>query len=293
MLAAPAPPLRHQQLIVTIYGLYGRSSGDALPVSVLISMLGTLGYDAPGVRSSVSRLKAKGVLKSVQRSGVAQYELSGTVVDVFREGDQRIFAPQRATPSDAWVMAIFSVPESLRSRRHQLRSELSAMGFGCVASGVWIAPDQILNRARERLASQGLMEYVDLFRSDYLVDGPMEPKIAKWWDLKAIDEQFGEFLDLYDGAGEIWSGLVGNDPEAAVAESTAELRRYAFQFYVPMLTVWRRFPYRDPNLPLEYLPEMWRGPRVRQTFEAIHRFSAPLAAAFAQELIESRTLVSL
>jgi phenylacetic acid degradation operon negative regulatory protein len=288
MLAVPAPPVRHQQLIVTIYGLYGRGSGDALPVSVLISMLGTLGYDAPGVRSSVSRLKAKGVLKSVRRDGVAKYELSDSVMDVFREGDRRIFAPERATPLDAWVMAVFSVPESLRNRRHQLRTELSALGFGCVASGVWIAPHQILDQARERLASRGLMQYVDLFKSDYLFDGPMRPKIAEWWDLQAIDEQFGEFLALYDGAGEVWSGLVGDNPEAALAESTAALRRYAFQFYVPMLTVWRRFPYRDPNLPLEYLPENWRGPLVRQTFQAIHRLAAPLAAAYAEELIHGR-----
>jgi phenylacetic acid degradation operon negative regulatory protein len=132
------------------------------------------------------------------------------------------------------------------------------------------------------------MQYVDLFKSDYLFDGPMRPKIAEWWDLQAIDEQFGEFLALYDGAGEVWSGLVGDNPEAAVAESTAELRRYAFQFYVPMLTVWRRFPYRDPNLPLEYLPENWRGPLVRQTFQAVHRLAAPLAAAYAEEIIHGR-----
>ncbi|UKA58373.1 PaaX family transcriptional regulator [Arthrobacter sp. FW306-2-2C-D06B] len=281
----PAPPVRHQQLIVTIYGLYGRSSGDALPVSVLISMLGDLGYDAPGVRSSVSRLKAKGVLKSVRQDGVAKYELSDTVLDVFREGDRRIFAADRSTELESWVLAVFSVPESMRNRRHQLRSELSGLGFGSVASGVWIAPAQVLDQARERLASRGLVQFVDFFRGDYLFEGPMRPKVAEWWDLKAIDEQFAEFLDLYEGAGDLWTGLVGDDPGAALANSTAELRRDAFRYYIPMLTLWRRFPYRDPNLPLEYLPKGWRGPAVRETFQAVHRLAAPLAAAHAHELI--------
>ncbi len=281
----PAPPVRHQQLIVTIYGLYGRSSGDALPVSVLISMLGDLGYDAPGVRSSVSRLKAKGVLKSVRQDGVAKYELSDTVLDVFREGDRRIFAADRSTELESWVLAVFSVPETMRNRRHQLRSELSGLGFGSVASGVWIAPAQVLEQARERLASRGLVQFVDFFRGDYLFEGPMRPKVAEWWDLKAIDEQFAEFLDLYEGAGDLWTGLVGDDPEAALANSTAELRRDAFRYYIPMLTLWRRFPYRDPNLPLEYLPKDWRGPAVRETFQAVHRLAAPLAAAHAHELI--------
>lgn len=288
MMTVPAPPVRHQQLIVTIYGLYGRSSGDALPVSVLISMLGDLGYDAPGVRSSVSRLKAKGVLKSVRRDGVAKYELSETVLDVFREGDRRIFAAEQSPALDSWVLAVFSVPESMRNRRHQLRSELSGLGFGSVASGVWIAPARILERARERLTSRGLIQFVDFFTGDYLFDGPMRPKVAEWWDLKAIDEQFTEFLDLYDGAGELWAGLVGSDPAAALAASTADLRRDAFRYYIPMLTLWRRFPYRDPNLPLEYLPEGWHGPAVRKTFHAVHRLAAPLAAAHANELIHGQ-----
>jgi len=153
MFAVPAPPVRHQQLLVTIFGLYGRNAGDALPVSALVSMLGTLGYDAPGVRSSVSRLKAKGVLKSVREGGIAKYKIAESVSDVFREGDRRIFAPEQPAPVDTWVLAVFSVPESMRNRRHQLRSALSSLGFGSVASGVWIAPAHKLEQARERLSA--------------------------------------------------------------------------------------------------------------------------------------------
>ena len=285
MLAVPAPPVRHQQLIVTIFGLYGRDVGDALPVSALISMLGTLGYDAPGVRSSVSRLKAKGVLKSVREGGVAKYKISESISDVFREGDRRIFAPEQPAPVDTWVLAVFSVPETMRNRRHQLRSELSGLGFGSVASGVWIAPARKLEQAKERLTVSGLIQFVDMFRSDYIFDGPMRPKISEWWDLKELDEQFIEFLQVYEGAEQQWSELVGDDPQAALAGSTEELRRDAFRYYIPMLTMWRRFPYRDPNLPADYLPPEWHGPAVRRTFQFVHRLVAPLAEAHAHELI--------
>lgn len=281
----PAPPVRHQQLLVTIFGLYGRNAGDALPVSALISMLGTLGYDAPGVRSSVSRLKAKGVLKSVREDGIAKYKIAESISDVFREGDRRIFAPGNPEPVDTWVLAVFSVPESMRNRRHQLRSALSGLGFGSVASGVWIAPAHKLEQAKERLTASGLIEFVDLFRSDYVFDGPMRPKISEWWDLKELDEQFTGFLELYGGAEQQWVERVGNDPEAALATSSEELRRDAFRYYIPMLTMWRRFPYRDPNLPADYLPPDWHGPAVRQTFLAVHRLAAPLAAAHAHEVI--------
>lgn len=109
MMTIPCPPARHQQLIVPIYGLYSRNPGDELPVAVLIEMLGDLGYGAPGVRSSVSRLKAKGVLQSVRADKTAKYELSGKVLDVFHEGDQRIFAPEGSRPEDGWALAILPV----------------------------------------------------------------------------------------------------------------------------------------------------------------------------------------
>ncbi|MFP3740998.1 hypothetical protein SB860_39830, partial [Burkholderia sp. SIMBA_019] len=80
-----------------------------------------------------------------------------------------------------------------------------------------------LEQARERLTASGLIEFVDLFRSDYVFDGPMRPKISEWWDLKELDEQFTEFLELYDGAEQQWIGRVGDDPQRALAESTDEL----------------------------------------------------------------------
>jgi phenylacetic acid degradation operon negative regulatory protein len=113
----------------------------------------------------------------------------------------------------------------------------------------------------------------------------MRPKISEWWNLEELDQQFIEFLQVYEGAEQQWSELVGDDPEAALAESTEDLRRDAFRYYIPMLTMWRRFPYRDPNLPADYLPPGWHGPAVREAFQAVHRLAAPLAEAHARELI--------
>jgi phenylacetic acid degradation operon negative regulatory protein len=286
MLTTPTPQVRHQQLIITIYGLYSRNLDDALPVSVLIDMLGDLGYDSPGVRSSVSRLKAKGVLESVKSDKIARYRLSDQIMDVFFEGDERIFAPEVANADNGWALAVYSVPETLRNRRHQLRTELAALGFGSVASGVGIAPAAVLEKTRSRLEAKGLSHFVDFFRGDYMMDGPVRAKVSQWWDLNALDEQFGEFLSIYGAAYQHWSEKIGEDPALALAQSSAELRREAFMYYIPMLTVWRRFPYRDPSLPLEYLPEAWKGPAARRAFLSTHRLIAPLAAAHAHDLIQ-------
>jgi phenylacetic acid degradation operon negative regulatory protein len=285
MIDIPAPPLQHQQLILTIYGLYGRRGGGPLPVSVLIDMLGDLGHDAPGVRSAVSRLKAKGVLNSVKSGGVAKYELSPRSLEMVNEGDERIFAPYRGAPGGQWVLAIFSVPESMRDRRHQLRTELTRLGFGSMAAGVWIAPADVREGAKRRLSSRGLADYVEFFTGDYAAEGDMRQRVSQWWDLGALGSQIAEFMEYYRTALDDWSSLLGQDPETALAESTAQLRRDAFRYYVPMLTLWRRLPYRDPGLPLEYLPEGWQGPEARRIFFGTHDLIAPLAEGHAMSLV--------
>lgn len=286
MVTVPAPPLRHQQLILTIYGLYGRGGGGPLPISVLIEMLGDLGHDAPGVRSAVSRLKAKGVLNSVKSDGVAKYELSPRSLEMVNEGDERIFSPYRGDAEGRWVLALFSVPESMRDRRHQLRTELTRLGFGSMAAGVWIAPSGVLESAKRRLAARGLLEYVEFFTGDYSAETNMSDKVAQWWDLEALGNQISEFMDYYGTSLSAWTEAVGEDPEAALAASSASLRRDAFRYYIPMLTLWRRLPYRDPGIPLEYLPEGWRGPEARRIFFGVHRLIAPMAEAHARSLVQ-------
>ncbi|MFF1831206.1 PaaX family transcriptional regulator C-terminal domain-containing protein [Paenarthrobacter sp. NPDC058040] len=277
---------------MTIFGLYGRNDG-ALPIAALIAMLGTLGYDASGVRSSVARLKAKGFLQSEREDRVAKYRVSETATGVFREGDQRIFDPEPRSWSSMWVLAVFSVPETMRNRRYQLRTELSKIGFGCVSSGTWIAPAHVLEQAKARLTRRGLMQFVDLFLSDHVSAGTTKEKVAVWWDLEYLDGQYQDFLFLYGAEGQRWAALSkGETAQASDVTTVEDLIRDAFRCYVPMLTMWRQFPYRDPHLPPDYLPQSWHGPAAWRSFTAIHTAAAPLAEAYARNVIGHATLGS-
>ena len=233
---------RHQQLIVTIYGLYGRSNGGVLPVSVLISMLDDLGVESSGVRSSVSRLKRRGVLESVRQDGVAAYRLAPDLEDVFREGDRRIFSPRRATAADRWLLIAFSVPESQRHLRHQLRSILTRMGFGSVTPGLWIAPGNTYEEIRQQLERAGVTEYVEFFAAEHLTGGQVQDKVSQWWDLPALEELYAEFVEHFAPVLDRWESPAAPPPGP-------EADRAAFADYVQLLTQWRRLPYLDPGLP--------------------------------------------
>ena len=117
-----------------------------------------------------------------------------------REGDERIFRRHRAAPADGWVLAVFSVPESERHRRHVLRSELTRLGFGMVAPGVWIVPAHPRDTTAQTLRRLGLDGYADLFRAEHLAFGDPAAKIRLWWDLDELERQYEAFIGTHEPA---------------------------------------------------------------------------------------------
>ena len=255
--AGQAPPTRPRAFIVTIYGLYAREAGGWLSVSCLIRLMGVLGVDEPAVRSSISRLKRRGILESQRREGSAGYALSGRARAILDEGDRRIFERRRAVSGEGWTLAVFSVPEAERKKRYMLRSRLSWLGFGTVSAGVWIAPSHLVDEIRDMLRRYGLEGYVDLFQAHYLGFGDAREQVAQWWDLEELDRLYQEFYDRYAPFLRRWRDR----------RSEAEaLRGDAFSDYVRALTAWRRLPYLDPGLPPELLPAPWSGVRAADLF---------------------------
>ena len=201
---ATARSARLRHLIITVYGLYARHDGGWLSVATLIRLLAELGIDESAVRSAISRLKRRGILQSRRYGGSAGYQLSAEALAILREGDARIFRRRRATPADGWVLAVFSVPESERHRRHVLRSELARLGFGMVAPGVWIVPAHPQDTTAETLRRLELDAYADLFRADHLAFGDPAAKIRRWWDLDELERQYESFIRAHEPVLRHW-----------------------------------------------------------------------------------------
>ena len=242
-----------RQLIMTLYGLYAREEHNWLSVSSVVRLMTDLGEDSAGVRSSISRLKRRGVLEARKVDNAAGYSLSSDALDVLREGDVRIFGPKRASESDGLLIVVFSVPESERERRHQLRTVLSARGFGTISPGVWVAPSMLHDEVARALEARGLTSYVDVFRATYEDFGTLRDRVAQWWDLAAIQAEYDEFLAHFAPIRASW-------------KKSSKQPQDAFAAYIPMLTVWRRLPYLDPGLPLSVLPAKWSGHRATDLF---------------------------
>jgi phenylacetic acid degradation operon negative regulatory protein len=261
---ATARSARLRHLIVTIYGLYARSDRGWLSVAALIRLLGDLQVEEPAARSAISRLKRRGILQSQRYGGPAGYQLSAEALAILREGDARIFRRQRAALADGWLLAVFSVPEAERHRRHVLRSELARLGFGMVAPGVWITPAHPQDTTAETLRRLGLDAYADLFHADHLAFGDPAVKIRGWWDLAELARQYESFIRAHEPVLRRWQR--GGPAAASRRGGAATAGREAFADYTRVLTDWRRFPYLDPGLPAELLPDGWIGIGAAQEF---------------------------
>jgi phenylacetic acid degradation operon negative regulatory protein len=260
---------------VTIYGLYAREAGGWLSVASLIRLMAAAGADEAAVRSSISRLKQRGILEPVRAGGAAGYALSPAGTEILAEGDRRIFERPRAVLSDGWLLAVFSVPEQERRRRHALRSRLTWLGFGTVSAGVWIAPGHLAGQASDVLRRHGLSGYVDLFRADYLAFGEVRELIGQWWDLGRLAREYRAFLA---GAAPL---LARWEPGGTGGGAGDPARRdqQAFADYVRVLTAWRRLPFLDPGLPAELLPGNWPGLAAAEAFAALRaRLAGPARA---------------
>ncbi|MFJ9902500.1 PaaX family transcriptional regulator C-terminal domain-containing protein [Streptomyces sp. NPDC101152] len=258
-----------RSLIVTLYGAYGRFVPGPVPVAELIRLLAAVGVDAPSVRSSVSRLKRRGLLLPARTSeGAAGYELSPDARQLLDDGDRRIYLT--APPEDeGWVLAVFSVPESERQKRHVLRSRLAGLGFGTAAPGVWIAPARLYEETRHTLRRLHLDPYVDLFRGEHLGFAATVEAVARWWDLAAIAKEHEAFLDRHAPVLHEWRERRDTPPEAA------------YRDYLLALDSWRHLPYTDPGLPARLLPGDWPGVRSAAVFRELHARLRDAGAAFA------------
>lgn len=228
-------------LLRTIVGLYLRDLGGWISIAHLVALLELLDVPASSTRMAVTRLKKKGLLTAEDVSGTAGYRIADDALAMLERGDRRIFTPRRMAATDGWCLVSFSIAETERDRRHQLRKRLTGIGCGTVSPALWIAPAYL----RDEI--EGILDSLDLRGAATLFDSSGErtgTEVAAWWDLDALAALHRLFLaEAQDGAS-----------------------APAFARYIRGIDAWRGIPYLDPGLPLAVLPTDWPGVKSERLF---------------------------
>ncbi len=264
---------RSRTVLVTYLGSVVRPMGNWMPISGTVELMTQVGLDAPSVRTAVFRLKKRGWLVSETRDGLRGYALSDVALTALAAGDEVIWhARQPAGLQDGWCVVSFSVPESARAKRHQLRSRLSSLGFGNMSTAVWVAPARMQPAAQLAIEELGLADFCALFVGRHAGGQDLGTLVHRSWDLGAIDERYREFIEHFADRAE------GVEPSDMIDV------RHAFVTYLELVDRWRRLPFRDPGLPTSLLPKNWSAPRAGALFErCVARLEGPALAHAASQ----------
>lgn len=256
--------------VVTFLGAVVRPLGSWMPIAGTIDLLTRAELDAPSVRTAVHRLKGNGWLESEARDGARGYVLTATALQTLAAGDEVIWhARTPADLADGWCIVHFGVPESMRTKRQQLRAHLSALGFGNVGTALWIAPARMRAAAGRAVAELGLEAHAAIFVGAYHGTQDLTELLYSSWDLAVIDQGYRDFVARYE-------------PVADTAERERPEPAYAFTTYLDVLDHWRKLPFRDPGLPAELLAPDWHGPEATVVFERLVVALEDPALAFAR-----------
>jgi len=254
-----ATPVQPRAQILYLYGGFVRRLGGWLAVSSLVELMADLGVGPQPVRAAISRMKSRGLLSASWHGRLRGYALTPRAWRILEDGDRRSStAGDPASLGDGWVLVVFSVPESKRDRRHQIRSELTRLGFGTVASGVWIAPRRLRSEVETVLSGSGLIRYTDIFDASPDDAGRSRELVERCWDLDGLQATYRQFADDWEPVLRRWQGAADElSPRSAFRDSIA------------VVADWRRLPLGDPGLPAELLPDGWQRDRARRIYFSV------------------------
>ncbi|GEL17259.1 PaaX family transcriptional regulator [Pseudonocardia asaccharolytica] len=263
--------MKARSLVFDLFGDYLRYRGSEVRLRALVALMDCFDVPKPTVRVVAARLRKEGWLHSRREGRETSYALTEAAWRLLDEGRSRIFA-RAAGPWDGhWHMVIYQVPETERALREQLRKRLSWLGFGALAPSVWISPHdraaQLCAEFADRPAAR-----LDVLRARSEGLAADRDMAGRAWDLEALDRDYAILLADYR-------------PRLADYRGGAVRGRDALVERMRLIHDYRRFPFRDPDLPPELLPEGWPGRAAHEVFLEAHGLLRAPAEAFVDGVL--------
>lgn len=261
--------VKPRSIVFDLFADFIRNRTGEARLRTLTVLMECFGVGESTVRVVLARLRREGWFDVRREGRESVYALNPRSLRLLDEGRTRIFERVRTEWDGTWHMVIYSVPETERAVREQVRKELAWLGFGPLAPSTYVCPHDRLQQVRESLADVPAVRLDTLrCRSAGLeVDREMA---SRCWDLARLDDDYAQFLDTYQ-------------PRLAAYRSGRLAPAEALVEQVRITNDYRRFPFRDPDLPVELLPGGWRG---RDAYEVFLQARALLRQP-AEEFFES------
>lgn len=291
----PGSPPRPQSLMLSFFGIHVLGTGTALSSASVIDAFARVDVGEDAVRSTLTRMVGRGLLERHRRGRRMYFSLTPRAAEVLADGEERIHrrgAVNRGWDG-TWTLVGFSLPESWRSERHDLRSRLVWAGFGPLQNGLWVAPGRV--DVAPIAAELGLGDRIRAFHGEAAAPTEAGPLLRTAFDVDAIAEGYRSFLARWgDGPGPTEVRDAPGSAEVRDDLGPAEVRdapgppevRDDLGRQLVLHTDWLDLVRRDPHLPAEHLPEDWPAARAEALFRDLAARYEPGAHAIAEEILD-------
>jgi phenylacetic acid degradation operon negative regulatory protein len=261
--------VRPRSVIFDLFGDHLRCIDAEVGLSHLTQLLGAFDMAPSTVRVTLSRLRREGWFETRRDGRGTVYTLAPDMLDVLDEDRARIFAPPADTWVGTWTMVIYQMTESERNERTQLRKALAWHGFGPLTTSTWLAPGD--RRKEMRAVIDGLTdEQVDVLSCTSEGLDHDRALAHRCWDLETLAREYAEFNDAY---------------RPLLRRSTRLSGAAALVARTDLVVAYGHFPFRDPRLPSELLPEPWPGLEAYDTFRAAHGRLGAAARTYVSSVV--------
>ncbi len=265
---APKPPLRPQSVVFTLLAEHVLGGDRAVFSGSFIDVLGRVGIGEHATRSTLDRMARRGLLTRLRQGRKAYYRMTPRCVATLEDGRTRIWqtgAVCDAAPR-AWTLLTFSMPETIRSKRHDLRARLGWAGFGQLQHGAWLAPSEL--DVRPIVEPLGLAAHVRAFHVQPVAPTDAAEVIASTFELDELAARYRGFLERWK-----------QPPARALSDPLALTLRLS--------TEWLRIIRDDPRVPVQLLPPGWPAIAAQQLFRTLHGAHYAAAKTLATELLDT------
>ena len=236
--------------LLTLYGDYGLQIPQGeIGIGSLIELLSNFGLSEQAIRSAVSRMCRNGILKVRRMNTKSYYSLTEEGSGLLETGKQRIFDRKKRHWNDRWTIVTYSIPEQQRTVRNQLRQELGWLGFGPLSKATWISPNNLIEQVEEIANRLHIKDHIQIFETQH--HGSTDPQniVSRCWDLKRLHKKYNDFMTKYQPKLEDYQRRL--DSNISIDSSTCFVERFE------LIHEYRKFPFFDPDLPVELLPKDW------------------------------------
>jgi phenylacetic acid degradation operon negative regulatory protein len=257
---------RPQDLVLTLLGAFVRPTRrERIWAGGLVQLMAEFGFSRGAARVALARVAQRDLVARVRDGRLVHYNLTPRADDLLAEGDRRIFSLGRERhEAEHWTVLWQTIPDERRMEHARLTRRLRFLGFGSAQNGTWISPHDREAEVTRLVSSLGISEHVVVLLGQPAASLDFLPFARRAWDLDHLDARYEAFAREFA-------------PFLSVRRRELLTDRETFLLRTRLVHTFRAFPFLDPELPDDYMPEPRHRSGAVEVFDNLYPALAPRA----------------